>query len=98
MLRSIRFSVGHSTVDQELDLRERRIMFEISDGEQWSAPAFATITIVPVNDNHPTISLTPFGEVRVQLLADGFCEFGLRWSHAGICGGISRKCSVAAGT
>ena len=63
MFRSIRFSVDHSHGEEELDLQDRRIMFEISDGRQWSAPAFATITIVPINDNTPDIILVPRGEV-----------------------------------
>ena len=63
MLRSIRFHVESSGVEQELDLQERRIMFEIFDGERWSAPAFATISVVAVNDNRPQINLYPSGEV-----------------------------------
>lgn len=67
MLRSITFSIEHSHGATELDLRERQIKFEIFDGLHWSAPAFATVTIVPVNDNHPTITLTPSGEVRTSI-------------------------------
>lgn len=60
MLRSITFSIG---VD-EPDLSPRRIMFEIYDGEQWSDPAYATVTIEPINDHPPEIDLTPQGAVR----------------------------------
>ena len=67
MLRSIRFSVEHSSVERELDLRDRRIMFEIFDGQRWSAPAFATVTIFPINDNRPHITLTPSGEVCMNI-------------------------------
>ena len=63
MLRSITFYVNHSAVEEEPDSQDRQIMFEISDGSQWSAPAFATVTIVPINDNHPNIVLTPHREV-----------------------------------
>ena len=71
MLRSIRFSIAHSLGEEEVDLQNRTIMFEISDGSQWSAPAFATITILPHNDNSPIITLTPSGEVCRHLLQ--FC-------------------------
>ena len=66
MLRSVRFSIDLSTaaVEREPDLTQRRIMFEIYDGEHWSEPAFATITIQPVNDNEPQIQLTALGDVR----------------------------------
>lgn len=60
MLRSITFSI--SSVE-EPDLRERRIMFKIFDGQHWSDPAFATVTIEPVNDNQPSIQLTAEEEV-----------------------------------
>ena len=65
MLRSITFSID---VD-EPDLTERRIMFEIYDGEQWSDRAYATVTIQPVNDNAPNIDLTPGGEVGEKLMS-----------------------------
>ena len=53
-----------------------RIMFEIYDGYMWSAPAYVTISIEPVNDNAPEISLVPTsqpfteGTAGVQLLDD----------------------------
>jgi len=37
-------------------------MFEIYDGEQWSHPATVTVTIVPVNDNAPSLTVTGAGE------------------------------------
>ena len=69
MLRSVRFSIALSTaaVEREPDLTQRLIMFEIYDGEYWSEPAFATVTIEPVNDNKPHIQLTALGEVRKSL-------------------------------
>ena len=66
MLRSVRFSIdlSNATVEREPDLTQRHIMFEIYDGQHWSEPAFATVTIEPVNDNEPHIQLTAFGDVR----------------------------------
>ena len=65
MLRSVRFSIDLSpAVEREPDLTERHIMFEIYDGEHWSEPAFATVTIEPVNDNEPHIQLTALRDVR----------------------------------
>lgn len=60
MLRSVVFSINAN----EPDLSDRRIMFEIYDGRMWSEPAFATVTIIPINDNMPEIALTSVGEVR----------------------------------
>ena len=37
-------------------------MFEIYDGYMWSAPAYVTISIEPVNDNAPEIYLVPAGQ------------------------------------
>ena len=71
MLRSITFSID---VD-EPDLSPRRIMFEIYDGEQWSDPAYATVTIEPINDHPPEIDLAPQGEVR------RYCYLSLSNSH-----------------
>lgn len=34
-------------------------MFEIYDGSMWSAPAYVTVSIEPVNDNAPGIVLDP---------------------------------------
>ena len=53
-------------------------MFEIYDGVMWSAPAYVTVSIEPVNDNPPEIALVPAGEPffegaaasGIQLLAD----------------------------
>ena len=51
-------------------------MFEIHDGYMWSAPAYVTVSIEPVNDNAPEISLVPAGQpftegtAGVQLLTD----------------------------
>ena len=61
MLRSVVFSISAN----EPDLSERRIMFEIYDGQMWSEPAFATVTIHPINDNTPQIDVSSSGEVRV---------------------------------
>lgn len=61
MLRSVVFSISAN----EPDLSDRRIMFEIYDGQMWSEPAFATVTIQPVNDNMPQIEVTSSGEVRI---------------------------------
>lgn len=64
MLRSIRFTINLSDdVTKEPDLKQRHIMFEIFDGEHWSEPAFATVTIEPVNDNPPSVQVTTSGEV-----------------------------------
>ena len=63
MLRSIRFSINLPDQGAEPDLQDRLIMFEIFDGELWSEPAFATVTIKPANDNQPTLQLTTSGEV-----------------------------------
>ena len=59
MLRSVVFSISAN----EPDLADRRIMFEIYDGQMWSEPAFATVTIRPINDNTPQIEVTSSGEV-----------------------------------
>ena len=41
-------------------------MFEIFDGNMWSAPAYVTVSILPVNDNPPKVELVPAGEPFVE--------------------------------
>lgn len=41
-------------------------MFEIYDGIMWSAPAYVTVSIVPINDNPPVVSLDPAGEPFIE--------------------------------
>ena len=41
-------------------------MFEIYDGNMWSAPAYVTVTIEAVNDNPPEIVLVPAGEPFIE--------------------------------
>lgn len=43
-----------------------RIMFEIFDGNMWSAPAYVTVSIVPINDNAPLVVLDPAGEPFIE--------------------------------
>jgi hypothetical protein len=41
-------------------------MFEIYDGYMWSAPAYVTVSIVPINDNAPVVVLDPADEPFVE--------------------------------
>lgn len=41
-------------------------MFKIFDGLYWSDPAYVTVTIQPVNDNAPELSLVPRGVAYVE--------------------------------
>ena len=41
-------------------------MFEIFDGNMWSAPAYVTVSIVPVNDNAPVVALDPAGQPFIE--------------------------------
>ena len=41
-------------------------MFEIFDGYMWSAPAYVTVTIEPVNDNAPEVVLEPAGLAFIE--------------------------------
>ena len=52
-------------------------MFKIFDGDFWSYPAYVTVTIQPINDNAPELSLVAAtdvayteGEDAVILLTD----------------------------
>ena len=67
MLRGIVFSIDLSPAEEEPDLSDRHVMFRIHDGLHWSEPAFATVTILPVNDNQPVIQLTARGQVRQRI-------------------------------
>ena len=39
---------------------------EIYDGIKWSAPAYVTVSIAPINDNAPVVALDPAGEPFVE--------------------------------
>ena len=41
-------------------------MFEIYDGIMWSAPAYVTVSIVPINDNAPVVALDPADEPFIE--------------------------------
>ena len=41
-------------------------MFRIFDGLFWSEPAYVTVTIEPINDHVPQLSLTPLGMMYVE--------------------------------
>ena len=41
-------------------------MFEIYDGIMWSGPAYVTVSIMPINDNPPVVSLDPAGEPFIE--------------------------------
>ena len=41
-------------------------MFEIYDGIMWSAPAYVTVSIVPINDNAPVVALDPAGKPFIE--------------------------------
>ena len=45
-------------------------MFEIFDGNMWSAPAYVTVSIVPVNDNAPVVALDPAGQPFIERTGD----------------------------
>lgn len=45
-------------------------MFEIFDGNMWSAPAYVTVYIVPVNDNAPMVVLDPAGQPFIEGTGD----------------------------
>ena len=81
-------------------------MFEIDDGQQWSHPAYVTVTIEPVNDNSPFIVVTPADDpfvegsrVGVQLLRDVTVNdadhpeaFNLTGAHVSICCNVICVC------
>ena len=46
-------------------------MFKIFDGLFWSDPAYVTVTIAPINDNPPELSLVPAGVVYTEETAEG---------------------------
>lgn len=87
MLRSITFD----TYADEPSLARREITFMIYDGAQWSEPASAFVSIVPVNDNPPNINLTPLGEVMVACYLRVKCTFNKVICYLAIQRGI-RKC------
>ena len=41
-------------------------MFKIFDGMFWSEPAYVTVTVQPINDNPPELSLVPRGMAYVE--------------------------------
>ena len=41
-------------------------MFRIFDGVFWSDPAYVSVSIEPVNDNSPELSLVPLGAPYVE--------------------------------
>ncbi len=49
-------------------------MFKIFDGLFWSEPAYVTVTIEPVNDHSPELTLTPLGDAYVEGAAEGAAE------------------------
>lgn len=48
-----------------------RILFKIFDGLFWSDPAYVTVSIQPVNDNPPELSLVPVGMAYIEGTTEG---------------------------
>ncbi len=48
-----------------------RVMFEIYDGKMWSLPATVTVTIQPVNDQAPQLTVIGRGDPFVEESAEG---------------------------
>ncbi len=46
-------------------------MFRIFDGVFWSHPAYVSVSIEPINDNSPELSLMPLGIPYVEGVAEG---------------------------
>lgn len=46
-------------------------MFRIFDGLFWSYPAYVTVTIQPINDNSPELTLVPLGMPYVEETPEG---------------------------
>lgn len=46
-------------------------MFRIFDGLFWSHPAYVTVTIQPVNDHAPELSLVPLGVAYTEGTVEG---------------------------
>ncbi len=46
-------------------------MFEIYDGEMWSHPATVTVTVEPVNDQAPRLTVTNRGDSFVEDSSEG---------------------------
>ncbi len=48
-----------------------RVMFEIYDGDQWSHPATVTVTVEPVNDQVPQLTVSTRGNPFVEESNEG---------------------------
>lgn len=46
-------------------------MFRIFDGMFWSAPAYVTVSIQPLNDHRPELDLVPLGLPYVEGSVEG---------------------------
>ena len=82
-----------------------RIMFKIFDGMFWSDPAYVTVSIRPINDNAPELSLMPLGVAYteetpggVRLLSDVMLvdidhnnAFNLTALHVSLCSEKGKK-------
>ncbi len=48
-----------------------RVTFEIYDGDQWSHPATVTVTVEPVNDQVPQLTVSRRGDTFVEESNEG---------------------------